>query len=337
LIRFLINTILLFSISGLAYAKPCQGKFINFVTDICWSCMFPVSIGNVPVDFSGQRDTKNPSNPICACRRPPNPVPLPGIAVSYWQPTRMIEVTRTPYCMVSLGGVDMGSGIKGHGAVEIDENGEQSSFYQVHYYVYPILHILELLTGDFLCLDKSEYDLGYITELDVTWNNDEWGAILSPEAALFVSPPMQAACAADAVAANVKFPLNSLSWCAGSQGSLYPFVGHVANHLGGVEASLLLVQRMLASLHRKGILFETSGSKCLCKKKLRLVIKKSQYKTQMVYPKPLTNSKLSCNPLGQSSIVWGAGREFPYKGEDFVYLIFTKTNCCVNKWEQLLV
>ncbi|NQY43847.1 MAG: TraU family protein, partial [Legionellales bacterium] len=276
-------------------------------------------------------------SPICACRRPPNPVPIPGLSIGYWQPTRMIEVTRTPYCMVTLGGVDMGGGIKRHGAINSDENGNRSSFYQVHYYVYPILHMLELLTGDFLCLDKSKYDIGYMTELDVTWNNDEWAAMLNPEALLFGSLPLQAACAADSVAANIKFPLDSLSWCAGSQGSLYGFTGHISNHNGGVEASLLLVQIMLAKLHRVGVLYETSGKKCLCEKKLRPVIKKSQYKTQMVYPKALTNSKLSCNPLGQTSMVWGAGREFPYKGEDFAYLIFQKTNCCVNRWEQLLV
>lgn len=329
---------MLLSLFSSVYAKPCVGKFINPITDICWSCLFPISVGNVPVNFSGQRDTKNPSNPICACQRPPNPVPVPGLSIGYWQPTKMIEVTRTPYCMVSLGGVSMlDGGMKGHGGVYADGHGHRSSFYQAHYYVYPILHILELLTGDFLCLDKSEFDVGYITEFDITWNNDEWGAVLNPEAVLFSSLPMQAACAADAVAANAKFPLDSLSWCSGSQGSLYPFVGHVANHTGGVEASLLLAHRLLAKLHRLGILFETSGSKCLCEKKLRLVIKKSQYKTQMVYPKALTNSKLSCNPLGQSSVVWGAGREFPYKGEDFAYLIFTKTNCCVNKWGQLLV
>ncbi|WP_422822808.1 TraU family protein [Vibrio fluvialis] len=26
--------------------------------------------------------------------------------------------------------------------------------------------------------------------------------------------------------------------------------------------------------------------------------------------------------------MWGAGREFPYKGEDFTYLIWRKRTCC---------
>ncbi len=327
----IISIILLIGLLCNAVAKPCMGKFVNPITDICWSCLFPISIGAIPVNFSGQRDTKNPSSPICACQRPPNPIPMPGISIGYYEPARLIEVTRTPYCMVSLGGIDMGGNIKGHGAINENGDGSRSSFYQVHYYVYPLLYWLELLT-DFVCMEKSSFDVGYLTELDVTWNNDEWGFIINPEAALFTSIPLQAACVADSIAANVKFPLDSLSWCAGSQGSLYPFSGHVANHYGGIEAALLLVQRMLAKLHRLGLAYETSGSAALCGKKLRPVIKKSQYKTQMTYPKALTNSKLSCNPLGMTSVIWGAGREFAYSGEDFGFMIWRKRNCCINNW-----
>jgi len=28
--------------------------------------------------------------------------------------------------------------------------------------------------------------------------------------------------------------------------------------------------------------------------------------------------------------VWGAGRQYPYKGEDFSYEIFRKKNCCLG-------
>lgn len=27
----------------------CAGKFVNPITDICWNCLFPMTIGNVPV------------------------------------------------------------------------------------------------------------------------------------------------------------------------------------------------------------------------------------------------------------------------------------------------
>jgi conjugal transfer pilus assembly protein TraU len=50
----------------------------------------------------------------------------------------------------------------------------------------------------------------------------------------------------------------------------------------------------------------------------------------MLYPVPQT-SKIAgkcCQPLGRSTILWGAGKEFPFEGEDFSYQIFRKRNCC---------
>lgn len=35
-----------------------------------------------------------------------------------------------------------------------------------------------------------------------------------------------------------------------------------------------------------------------------------------------------CQPLGRSTTLWGAGREFPFEGEDFAYQVFRKRNCC---------
>jgi conjugal transfer pilus assembly protein TraU len=125
------------------------------------------------------------------------------------------------------------------------------------------------------------------------------------------------------------FSLDKLPWSAGCQGSMYPFSGTVSYHVGGLESALLLSQRILAKFHRLGLAWETSGKRALCSKKLKLVIKKSQYKTQLVFPKAHTNSSSACNPLGRTSALYGMGREFPYKGEDFAVLIWRKRNCCV--------
>jgi conjugal transfer pilus assembly protein TraU len=37
-----------------------------------------------------------------------------------------------------------------------------------------------------------------------------------------------------------------------------------------------------------------------------------------------------CQPYGRATAVWGAGRQYPYKGEDFSYEIFRKKNCCLG-------
>ena len=37
-----------------------------------------------------------------------------------------------------------------------------------------------------------------------------------------------------------------------------------------------------------------------------------------------------CQPFGRSTIVWGAGKEYPVRGEDFAFMLFRKRNCCVG-------
>ncbi|MEL7103026.1 MAG: TraU family protein, partial [Pseudomonadota bacterium] len=27
----------------------CSGRFINPITDVCWDCMFPITVGSIPV------------------------------------------------------------------------------------------------------------------------------------------------------------------------------------------------------------------------------------------------------------------------------------------------
>jgi conjugal transfer pilus assembly protein TraU len=311
------------------YSRTCSGRFVNPITDICWSCLFPITIGPVNLNRSGREDTHNPSQIPCFCPRPPLPVPVPGIPVGFWEPARLVDVTRTPFCMVNMGGLQLSRSTVGYGVHgQKGAARQQNSFYQVHWYVYPVIYWLELLV-DFLCLEQQSFDVAYITELDPLWNADELSFILNPEAALFGNPIAQAACAADCGATSAGFPMDALFWCGGCQGSLYPFTGNNPAHNGGVQASLLITQRMMAKLHRELLLWGTSGSKALCQKYPMPLIKKSQYKTQMTYPRPTTRGPMACNPLGRTEVIWGSGREFPYKGEDFGYLIWRKRTCCV--------
>ena len=308
----------------------CQGKFVNPFTDICWSCVFPITIGGISV--SGElKEPSGSHNLVCTCPR--WPIPKVGVPVSFWEPVRLVDVTREPYCMVNLGGFKIAGGDNSHkhaGSVATGGGGSARSlkhdFYQVHWYVYPVIYWLELLT-DFLCLEKGSLDIAYLTEIDPFWNDDETSFIINPEAVLFANPIAQAACAADCVTATSGFPLDLLFWCGGCQGSLYPFTGSISAHVGGVQASLLATERMIAKLHREGLLWGYIGDAGLCDKYPMPIIRKGQYKTQMVYPIPVTNG---CQPLGRSEILWGSGKEFPYKGEDFGYLIWRKRNCCLG-------
>lgn len=69
----------------------CQGRFVNPITDICWSCLLPISIGGFNIGKGStpkKRDTKNPSSPLCLCTK--GNVPVPGISVGFWEPVRLL-------------------------------------------------------------------------------------------------------------------------------------------------------------------------------------------------------------------------------------------------------
>lgn len=272
-----------------------------------------------------QEDTPNPSGAVCNCGL------RVGLKVGFWEPVRQVDVVRKPFCLASLGGIDLNPGFDAPSAARKrgQESGVTTSFYQAHWYVNPILYWLEVLL-DNACLDKSPFDIAYLTELDPLWADDELTYILNPDVTLFANLPAQAACAADCVTASAGFANNALFWCAGCQGSMYPLNGHIQHHIGGVQASSLITQRLTAKMHRQGLIWSGSGSAGLCGYHPRLNMSKSDYKYQMLYPVPQTKKIAGrcCQPYGRTTTVWGAGKEFPYKGEDFSYMIFRKRNCC---------
>jgi conjugal transfer pilus assembly protein TraU len=316
----------------------CKGRFVNPITDICWSCLLPISIGGFNIGKGSspkKRDTKNPAAPLCMCSKGTPPVPIPGISIGFWEPVRLVDITRTPYCMVNLGGVSIGSDNKKISSYNRSYGNRtaHNSFYHVHYYVYPLIYWLELIT-DFICLEQSTFDIAYMSEFDVTWNDEKLQSLLNPEAILFGNPIAQAACGLDGAAATVDMPIDSMFWCSGSWGNLYPFSGANADHIGGVQNSSLLTSRVIAKMHRIGLAQETSTSDgsidgAICRKHRALKIKKSQYKLQMV--NPVTTSKgIGCWPIGLSDMLYSSFREYPYDGQDFGYLIWRKKNCCAR-------
>jgi len=307
----------------------CVGKFVNPITDICWSCLFPITICGLKVSPANE-DTSNPGGIICKCPMPIPPYVRIGFPISFWEPARLIDVTRVKFCLVSMGGIQIGAdSVRGHGNISNfnTSNTIKKSFYQVHYYKYPVLFWLQLLV-QFVCLEKGDMDIAYITEFDPMWNDDETAFVLNPEAVLFGNPIAQAACAADSVAATAGFPIDMLFWCSGCQGSMYPFTGHVPYHVGAVQASLLLTSRMLAKMHRELLAKGTIGKAGMCGQYIMTPMMKTQYKQQMLYPSA-TTGKGGCKPLGRTSVHWEGGKEKPYTGEDFAYLIWRKRVCCL--------
>ena len=318
-------------------SMTCKGNFVNPITDICWSCLLPISIGDFKIGKGSspkKRDRANPKSPLCACSRFGQPVPIPGLSIGFWEPVRLVDVTRTPYCMTNLGGIQLGSDnakvsnySRGH-----NKRSSHDSFFHVHYYVYPLIYWLELLT-DFMCLEEAAFDVAYMSEFDISWNDPKLQSLLNPEAILFGNPIAQAACSLDCAAASVSMPMDSLFWCAGCLGNIYPFSGANADHVGGVQNSSLLATRIIAKMHRLGLAPETSTTDAkvngaICRKSRAMKIKKSQYKLQMVNPKSSSDG-LGCWPMGFSDMAYSSFKEYPYDGQDWGYLIWRKKNCCL--------
>jgi len=313
----------------------CMGTFVNPITTPCWECLRPINIGELSIgkgDSPKKRDIKNPKSPVCACSKGGQPVPIPGISIGFWEPVRLVDITRTPFCMVNLGGISLGSDNKRISSYRKRRGSAGRSFYHVHYYVYPLIYWLELLT-DFMCLEQSTFDVAYMSEFDVTWNDPKLQSLLNPEAILFGNPIAQAACALDCAGSTATTAIDSMFWCAGCYGNMYPFSGANADHVGGVQNSSLLTTRIIAKMHRIGLAQETSTTDAsingkICRKSRALKIKKSQYKLQMVNPKS-TSDGIGCWPLGLSDLAYSSGKEYPYDGQDWGYLIWRKKNCCL--------
>ena len=313
--------------SGGVQKGACAGKYPNPVSDICWLCMFPIEIGPVSLNYDQEPNGDPPPPLLCGCPAPPPVFYRIGLGISWWEPYRVAEVVRTPGCFPSLGGevlfdVDAPDGAADEGAAD----GAEEAFYQVHWITYPVLNWLGMAVNSSICMSNDSYDFVYLTEIDPLWDDDQLSFILNPETILFSNLAANAACIADSVKADfTNFGIDTLYWCSGGQGSVYPLTGNVDHHQGGVDTSALLTHRMNFRLHRLGLGQDTSTDAAMCATQYQPVMRKKQYKISMMYPRPMQDYAVG---YGKPSYSWGAGREYPYKGEDFAYLVWRKRKCC---------
>ena len=76
--------------------SACEGRFVNPITDICWSCIFPLSLGSIKVSQGKVPDTANPSMPIQICPAPPPLFRRIGLAIGYWEPMALTVAATAP-------------------------------------------------------------------------------------------------------------------------------------------------------------------------------------------------------------------------------------------------
>ncbi len=317
------SLISIISTTSPSYAVNCTGRMFNPITDVCWDCIFPISIGPVPLGtYPNRRDTDNFPSPVCVC--PKAGVPTPGVAIGFFEPIRLVDVTKKPFCMVSLGGKQLipeGASRMGMGTSQADD-----ATWHVHWYINPVISILNLVM-DATCTEATSFDVAYMTELDPLFHDDMMSFIINPEAVLFANPIAQASCAADCVASTTYRPLDILFWCAGCQGSLYPFTGNLKARTNSIQETSMVTEKFIAKLHRQMILPNTSGPESICMPLPAPIIKKSQYRLQTTFP-VVGVGPLGCNAFGKTTFDHESFKEIPVRGEDFGYLVWRKRNCC---------
>jgi len=323
----------------------CENAFPDLVGDICWRCMFPVRIGGATVVGgmsdnvgTGNADDFNPSDFVCDCPDSDGDgLPELGIYLSFWEPARIFEVVRKPNCYPFLFGMDMGENLNIFGAYGDQGRGPgggAKAFYNVHYYTFPLLAVMDILTGMDFCTDwLTDIDLMYFTEVDPLWNDDELTVFIHPEAVIFGNPIAQSLCSVDCLASSAGFPLNSLFWCAGCWGSLYPYTGNTGTTASPVRVTSLLAGRLLARLARlpvpPTVELDTSSAEAKCGGVVRPLLKKSQYKFSTLFPIPETEGEC-CHTFGSSTFSWGEHRNIPATGEFQIYMMWRKRNCCLK-------
>jgi conjugal transfer pilus assembly protein TraU len=324
-IRALLIITFFFTFTGIANAK-CNAKFLNPITEVCWDCIFPISIGGLSIGGS-RPDTQNQAFPLCLCWE--GYFPRIGLSIGLWEPARLVDVANEAGCFVNMGfEIDFGLFASGTSSATSSNGGENGSSWQAHYYYYPLISWLGTIV-DGLCLETTAFDVAYISEIDPLWNDIELNNLLNPEAIIFANPIAQAACAAECVGTSSgTLSWDLLFWCNGCQGAVYPMAGQVNSSYGGVMSSQSVATRLTARMHRVLVAWKTASPITQCDPSLSPIIPKSQYRQQITRPVTNTNGRFACAPIGSSTQFIDSFREFPFEGESFGWLLWRKRNCC---------
>jgi conjugal transfer pilus assembly protein TraU len=312
-------------------SATCTGSFPNLISDVCYDCMFPMSIGGglVNIGVSGDDyDTGAGSSPICVCT---NTLSI-GTPIGFWEPRYMVDSTNVPGCMPLLGGIsvdpaynadELGSIKRTNSAIGGNAKG---AFAHVNEYINPVMSALGVIASS-PCLDNRSFDVPFVSWADPTWNDDALSMLLTPYAFPFAGVPEVAAEMPDAIAASTGFPIASLFWVAGGWGSMYPLDGNVTAAHTPEQVSHLLLARLFAKLHAAGTQQSTAGAdalnSCGAMGVPQLLMDKRQYKTNRTFPFPDNQ----CTPIGRPLMFQEVGAARP-QDRDYGYFVFQRKDCC---------
>ena len=335
LLQFILSLALLTTAVGSQAAESgqmCQsaGVWKGLIKNICWSCLFPMRIMGIGAAPEGAA----PSKPVCLCTDQ-NGVPEVGWQLSFFQPVKIVEVVKTPWCSPFMEGISLQKSLFDMGNANVNKpmTANEAGFYDVHLWEFPIMTMLKLLViGECTAEPYIDASLTYISEVDPLWEDDLLTLVLNPEAVVFANPIASMWCAADCVKVSAGADDLSAHFCAGCDGNLYPLTGHVYANDDAVRVSSLLTQRMITKLHRQGMLMRTMGADAMCERGFSYFMPRSQYRLSMLYPSPEAKGPDCCHRLGESDHIWSTlkGGRKKIGVDNYVYMLWRYNDCCVR-------
>ena len=304
----------------------------KLITSVPWKELFPIRIGLAKLGSGKEPNERAKTNTgLCLCEDSAGMF-HPGVTTGFWRPQRLIELTRSPGCLMALGGhklpiVDQ----RRWGTLGSANIPKGLTYLHAHVYSLPLIEMLNMFTGIGGCTsDLVDFDLMNLSEVDPSWNHPELAALLSPDLAAYTNPAAMNACTADGLAALNSQPMDNLHWCAGSWGSLYPLSGFTSTYGHFADNTSLLATRALAKIHRIGLGRKTIGEDAQCHSKITPWLPKSQYKMSMFWPEP---EKQKAHWIGASAATWGMHRH-PLGKDDAMYLLWQYRDCCQTAGSQ---
>lgn len=308
----------------------CVGTTFNPMTETDWNNLYPIVVMGVPTGTPYPQSPMHFVPPVCVC---PGAFGIPsyGIGVTWWEPMYLSEIARTAGCLSSMGGMNVLSGysaLSSEQSAARNNTGDSVNRMQVHWYDYPLFSMLDMFES-MTCKTMSNYTLGWMSEIDPTWQNDLWGVVFSPESALFANPLAQGACAIDAVASSAGFTMDPLFWCAGSWGSVYPMTGNASEHNSPFTTNNLVQAKFLARQHRIGVLWQTIGPTAICTTHPNPIWVKGQYRIDQVGPIPRFGVPV---PIGSAGLLQFPTTANPPTMENTNNLIWQGKQCCMRSY-----
>lgn len=264
----------------------CDGTFLNPLAAVDLNNIFPITIFGITIGNTyPEPAVLNAVKGACVC---PGifGIPSPGIMATYWAPTTIYEIEHRPGCFSSLGGITILPGFSNlfsEQSQDADLKGQATNRMQVHNYRYPFLSDLKTLQN-ISCMQVPEPEVGGLSEIDLSHQDDVIATLLAPESILFSSPVAHAACAIDAAAASLGYPMDSLFFCQGTWGPTYPISGN-SQHSGEPFTMNNSIQgKYLAKEHRLGLKWQSIGPAAMCQPIPNPIFVKSQYRVDQVGP-----------------------------------------------------